>query len=89
MKEWGLLVIERIHVVDPKLYQDRRNDACHQPKLCAEGATRMAEIQSWPLVLAFLDGPDLRILSIHQHSCSQQKEVIMVAGVDLEVRIDA
>ena len=71
MKQWRLLVIERVHVVYPKLlYQDRRNGACNQVKLCANGATRMAEIQYWALVFAFPDGPDLRILSIHQHSCS-------------------
>ena len=68
MKEWRLLIIECIHVVHPILNQDRRNGACNQVKL--KGATRMAEVQYWPLVLAFPDGPDRRTLSIHQHSCS-------------------
>ena len=66
MKEWRLLVIERIHMVDPILNQDRRNSFGDQRKLCADGA--VAEVQDWALIP---DGPDLRILSIHQHSCSQ------------------
>ena len=89
MKEWRLLVIERIHVVHSILNQGRRNSSVgNRRKRCADGAIRMTEVQDWLLVFAFPDRPDLCILSIHQHSRFQEEEVIMIAGVDVEVMIN-
>ena len=84
MKEWGLLVIEHVNMIDPTLVQNRRNGVFNQPKLCADGATIMAEAHDGVLVAAFFVC-DCRILSVHQHLRSQQKEVAVVAGADVEL----
>ena len=47
----------------------------------------MAKVQDGLLIDAFLDGRDRRVLSVHQHPRSQQKEVVVIAGVDIEVGI--
>ena len=47
----------------------------------------MAKVQDGFLIDSFLDGRDRRVLSVHQHPRSQQEEVVVVAGVDIEVGI--
>ena len=47
----------------------------------------MAEAHDGFPTAAFLDKLDLRILSVHQHSRSQQKKIAVVAGVDAEVGV--
>ena len=74
-------------MVDPTLVQNWRNCVRNQPKLCADGTTIMAEAHDGLIVAAFLDGPDRRVLSVHQHLRSQEEEVVVVAGVDIEVGI--
>ena len=86
MKERGLLVIEQFNMVDPTLVQNRRNCVFNRPKLDADSASTMAEAHDGLLIDAFL-GPDRRILSVHQHPCSQEKEVAVVAGADVKLRI--
>ena len=86
MKERGLLVIEHINMVDPAFVQNRRNCVFNRPKLGADSATTMAEAHDGVLIDAFL-GPDRRILSVHQHPRSQQKEVVVIAGANVEVGI--
>ena len=51
-----------------------------------EDSHRPKALESANVAVVF--GPDLRILSIHQHLRSQQKEVVVVAGVDAKVRIN-
>ena len=87
MKKRGPLVIERIHMVDPILNQDGWKSVCEWPQLGADGATTMAKVQDGLLIDAFLDGRNRRILSVHQHLRPQQKEVAVIAGVDMKVRI--
>jgi len=82
VKEWGLLVIECIHMIDSKLVQNRRNGVCDQPQLCANG-TSINEGRI--LITAFLDTRDLRILFIHCQSCFQEEGIGTVAGVDVEL----
>ena len=67
-------------MVDPTLVQ---NSVFNQPKL---DAPTMAEAYDGLLIAAFL-GPDRRILSVHQHPRSQQKEVAVVAGADTKLRM--
>ena len=86
MKERGLLVIEHIDMVDPTFVQNRRDGVFNRPKLDADCAATMAEAHDGVLVAAFL-GPDRRILSVHQHPRPQEKEVAMVAGADIKLRV--
>ena len=86
MKERGLLVIEHINMVDPTFVQNRRDGAFNRPKLDADYAATMAEGHDGILVATFLE-PDRRILSVHQHSRPQEKEVAVVAGADIKLRI--
>ena len=86
MKKWGLLVIEHVNMIDPALVQNRRNGVFNRPKLGADGAPTMAETHDGVLVTAFF-GCDRRILSIHQHPRSQKKEVVMVAGANIKLRV--
>ena len=47
----------------------------------------MTEAHDGLLVAAFFDGFDRRILSVHQHLRPQEKEVAVIAGVDITVGI--
>ena len=87
MKEWGLLVIEHIHVVDPTFVQNWRDGVFNRPKLGADGAFTMAKTHDRLFIVAFLDGRDRRILSVDQHPRSQQKEIVMVAGANIKPRV--
>ena len=86
MKERGLLVIEHIDMVDSTLVQNRRDGVFNRPKLDANVATTGAKAHDGVLIAAFF-GPDLRILSVHQHPRPEQKEVAVVAGADIKLRV--
>ena len=86
MKERGLLVIEHINMIDSTFVQNRRDGVFNRPKLDADCAATMAESHNGLLVATFL-GPDRRILSVHQHPRPQEKEVAVVAGADIKLRV--
>ena len=86
MKERGLLVIEHVNMVDPTFVQNRRNGVFDRPKLGADSAPTITETHDGVLVAAFF-GCDCCILSIHQHLRSQQKEVAVVAGANVKLRV--
>ena len=87
MEEWGLFIIERINMVDPTFVQNRRNSVRNQPKFCADGGKAMTEAHDGFFIAAFFDGFDRCVLSVHQHLRPQEKEVAVIAGVDIKVGI--
>ena len=86
MKERGLLVIVHINMIDSIFVQNRRDGVFNGPKLDANVATTGAKAHDGILIGAFF-GPDRRILSIYQHPRPEQKEVTVVAGVDIKLRV--
>ena len=85
MKERRLLVIEHINMIDSTLVQNRRDGVFNRPKLDTNVATT-GEAHDGVLTAAFF-GPDLRTLSVHQHPRPEQKEVAVVAGADIKLRV--
>ena len=85
MKERGLFVIEHINMIDSTFVQNRRDSVFNGPKLDANVATT-GEAHDGVLVAAFF-GPDLRTLFVHQHPRPEQKEVTVVAGADIKLRV--